>query len=219
MPPADTVGDDRHTDADTTLRILDSVERDGEQSQRAMASDAGIALGLANAYLRRCVRKGWVKMHEAPARRYLYYITPQGFAEKTRLTAEYLSSSFSMFRTARGECDALMADCEQRGIRTIALVGASDLAEIAALSALASNVEIAAIIDSQSNQSKLAGLPVVQSFDELKDIDALVITNIVQPQDTFDKLAKDWPVDRLFAPAILRISRGQTERPGEEQGS
>ena len=40
-------------------------------------------------------------MSDAPARRYAYYLTPQGFAEKSRLTVQYLSSPFSFFRLAK----------------------------------------------------------------------------------------------------------------------
>src|SRR5690349_9474292 len=97
-------GDDR-----ILLGLLESVERDGGQSQRRLASDLGIALGLVNAYLKRCVRKGLVKVSQAPARRYAYYLTPQGFAEKSRLTVEYLSDSFSFFRHARTDCAEVFA--------------------------------------------------------------------------------------------------------------
>src|SRR6201997_1397670 len=83
------------------LGLLESVERNGAQSQRKLASDLGIALGLVNAYLKRAVKKGLVKVGQAPARRYAYYLTPQGFSEKSRLTIEYLSSSFSLFRKAK----------------------------------------------------------------------------------------------------------------------
>ena len=63
---------------------------------------------FVNAYLKRCVKKGLVKVSGAPARRYAYYLTPQGFAEKSRLTVEYLSSSFSFFRQAREDCSAVL---------------------------------------------------------------------------------------------------------------
>ena len=86
------------------LGLLESVERNGGQSQRHLAAELGIALGLVNAYLKRCVKKGLVKVAHAPARRYAYYLTPQGFAEKSRLTLEYLTSSFSFFRQAREDC-------------------------------------------------------------------------------------------------------------------
>ncbi len=215
--PADSVSDDRYTDTDTTLRILDAVARDGNQSQRAMAGETGVALGLANTYLRRCARKGWIKMREAPTRRYLYYITPQGFAEKARLTAEYLSSSFSIFRAARSECDDIMMACDRQGIRRIALVGASDLAEIAALSALGSEIEAVAVVDAQSNQPKLAGLPVVRSLDEVGEIDAVVVTDITKPQATYATLAKNWPDERLFTPAMLRVARDRARRKPQDE--
>src|ERR1700676_2162496 len=91
------------------LGLLESVERNGQQTQRRLASELGIALGLVNAYLKRCVKKGLVKVSEAPARRYAYYLTPQGFAEKSRLTIEYLTSSFSFFRQARADCARTLA--------------------------------------------------------------------------------------------------------------
>ena len=50
-----------------TLGLLESVERGGEQSQRRLALELGIALGLVNAYLKRCINKGLVKVRHAPA--------------------------------------------------------------------------------------------------------------------------------------------------------
>src|ERR1700756_5143256 len=83
------------------LGLLSSVESDGARSQRRIAAELGVALGLVNAYLKRSIKKGLVKVGQAPARRYAYYLTPQGFSEKSRLTIEYLSSSFSLFRKAK----------------------------------------------------------------------------------------------------------------------
>src|ERR1700741_1662278 len=97
------------------LGLLDSVERDGGQSQRRLSSELGIAPGLVNAYLKRCVKKGLLKVNQAPARRYVYYLTPQGFAEKSRLTVEYLSYSLSFFRHARSDCTAVFEQAKHRG--------------------------------------------------------------------------------------------------------
>ncbi|MGL4729464.1 MAG: winged helix-turn-helix transcriptional regulator, partial [Bosea sp. (in: a-proteobacteria)] len=73
--------------------LLASVEREAHVSQRKLASELGVALGLVNTYIKRCVKKGLIKVQEVPSRRYAYYLTPHGFAEKSRLTAEYLSWS------------------------------------------------------------------------------------------------------------------------------
>src|ERR1700723_2941542 len=100
--------DDEPDNARIVLGLLESVECDGAQSQRKLASDLGIALGLVNAYLKRCVKKGLLKIGQAPPHRYAYYLTPHGFSEKSRLTIEYLSTSFSFFRRAREDCSALL---------------------------------------------------------------------------------------------------------------
>ena len=83
------------------LGLLTSVDSNGARSQRHIAAELDIALGLVNAYLKCSIKKGLVKVSQAPARRYAYYLTPQGFSEKSRLTVKYLSSSFSLFRKAK----------------------------------------------------------------------------------------------------------------------
>ena len=100
----ETEHEHEHENEQIVLGLLRSVETDGARSQRLIAAELGIALGLVNAYLKRCVKKGLVKVSDAPARRYAYYLTPQGFAEKSRLTVQYLSDSFSFFRKAKGDC-------------------------------------------------------------------------------------------------------------------
>src|SRR3954471_20477176 len=133
------------------LNLLNSVD-DGAQSQRRIAEELGIALGLVNAYLKRCIKKGLVKVGEAPARRYAYYLTPQGFSEKSRLTVEYLSTSFSFFRRAKSDCMRLFEAAKAQGFRRIVLSGASDLAEIAVLCAVESGIAVVALVDPRTDR-------------------------------------------------------------------
>src|ERR1700743_847632 len=104
-----------HENERIVLDLLTSGEHDGDRSQRHIAAELGIALGLVNAYLKRCVKKGLVKVYDAPARRYAYYLTPQGFAEKSRLTVQYLSDSFSFFRMAKGDCAQVFEQAKSSG--------------------------------------------------------------------------------------------------------
>src|ERR1700741_3777568 len=128
MPPVKGRAMDRllHTENENeriVLGLLSSVETDGARSQRRIAAELGIALGLVNAYLKRCVKKGLVKVHDAPARRYAYYLTPQGFAEKSRLTVQYLSESFSFFRHAKADCAAVFEAAKAVGHSRLLLAG------------------------------------------------------------------------------------------------
>src|SRR6201985_745629 len=139
-----------HENERIVLGLLSSVETDGARSQRHIAAELGIALGLVNAYLKRCVKKGLVKVSEAPARRYAYYLTPHGFAEKSRLTVEYLGISFSFFRQARAECADIFSTIRARGFERVVVAGVSDLAEIARICALETDIDIVAVVDANA---------------------------------------------------------------------
>jgi DNA-binding MarR family transcriptional regulator len=193
------------------LGLLESVERDGAQSQRKLASDLGIALGLVNAYLKRCVKKGLLKIGQAPARRYAYYLTPHGFAEKSRLTVEYLSSSFSFFRRAREDCSSVLKAARARGWNRIALIGVSDLAEIATICALEQGITIVAVVDAKARSDRFVGAPVVASIDAVpSDFDALVVTDLQATREALKVALGALEAERVFVPALLGLHLDRT---------
>ena len=205
--------DEESVKARIMLGLLESVERDGGQSQRRLASELGIALGLVNAYLKRCIKKGLVKVREAPARRYAYYLTPQGFAEKSRLTVDYLAYSFSFFRQARADCAEVFAAARALGFTRVVIAGVSDLAEIARICALESGIEIAAVVDPNASVSTFVGLPVVASLDAVTGrFDGIVVTDLRTAHETFEAAAAQIGPDRVLAPKLL----GLLARPREE---
>jgi DNA-binding MarR family transcriptional regulator len=192
------------------LGLLDSVERDGGQSQRHLAAELGVALGLVNAYLKRCVKKGLVKVSEAPARRYAYYLTPHGFAEKSRLTVEYLSHSFGFFRQAKSDCSLVLQTAERNGIRRIVLVGKSDLAEITAICALDHGIEIVAVVDSRDGNSRFIGLPIYSDYDAVVGaFDAVLITDVLTARETTDQAVARFGAARVLIPELLRVRIGK----------
>ena len=169
-------------DAGATLDLLVALEADGRQTQRGLAQRLGIALGLTNAYLRRAARKGLIKMREAPARRYAYYLTPRGFAEKARLTQSFLRDSFGFFRRARAECDEALRAAVAAGHRRILLVGASELAEIATIAARDHDIELVGILDPARNSDRFAGLVVARGLVQSAPWDAIHNTDNAHPQ-------------------------------------
>ena len=194
-----------------TLGVLAAIEEDDRATQRAISEDLGIALGLTNAYLKRCVKKGFIKVRQIPANRYAYYLTPQGFAEKSRLTAEYLSISFNFFRSSREQCAELFETCDRNRWTRVALAGCGDLAEIATLCQReGSGVEIIGIINTSENgdvPQRFAGLPVVDRLTDLAKVHAVVVTDIVNAQTVYDRLSKAIPPERVLTAPLLKVSR------------
>jgi DNA-binding MarR family transcriptional regulator len=187
------------------LGLLESVARDGAQSQRHLATELDIALGLVNAYLRRCIKKGLVKVSQVPARRYAYYLTPKGFAEKSRLAVEYLSSSFGFFRQAKADCALVFQTARSRGFGRIVLAGKSDLAEVAAICALESTLQIVALVDSGTTDTRFLHVPIVKTFGDIEgQCDAVIITDLITTRQRYETAVEWISADRVLIPELLR---------------
>jgi DNA-binding MarR family transcriptional regulator len=194
------------------LGLLESVEQDGSRSQRRLAAELGIAVGLVNAYLNRCIRKGLVKVSHAPARRYAYYLTPQGFIEKSRLSLEYLSLSFRFFREAKLDCSSVFEAAVARGIARLALNGVSDIAEIATICARECNIEIVAIVDDKTTLERFAGVPIARNYADVTDlIDALIVTDTNSTRATIEAAVAHFGAPRVLVPNLLLRVSGHSE--------
>ena len=194
-------------DPSITLNLLTAIEQDSSLTQRSVAKDLGIALGLANSYLKRCVKKGLIKVQQVPANRYAYYLTPKGFTEKSQLTVQYLTMSFDFFRHARLQCTDVLSHCADQGWKRAGLVGVSDLSEISVMCAQKMELSLAGVVDTNYEGEAFLHLPVVRKPKDLGALDALIITDLTSPQATFDLTIKAFPQDRVLAPKMLNISR------------
>lgn len=195
-----------HENERIVLGLLNSVETDGERSQRRIAAELGIALGLVNAYLKRCIKKGLVKVHDVPARRYAYYLTPQGFAEKSRLTVQYLSNSFSFFRLAKSDCARVFEAAREKGFGRLVLAGTSDLAEIAILCGVEAGVTIVAVVDPRSEGHHFVGIDVYKSFaDVTQAFDAVIVTDVAGAKPSYEAAVAACGIERVLTPALLGL--------------
>lgn len=188
-----------------TLEILDVIDRQKDVNQRHLARHLGVALGLTNSYLKRCVRKGFVKVSQAPANRYLYYLTPKGFAEKSRLTAQYLSISFEFYRHAGDSCRRVFDLCEQHNWNRLLLCGVSDLAEIATVRASERNINIVGMHDPTSTLTHFLNRRVWQDLNEADSYDAVVLTDLEAPLASYQRLQQQMAPERILVPDVLRF--------------
>src|SRR3989337_4166370 len=84
-----------------TLEILEELSSNGQVTQRELSRKVGIALGLANFFIKRLVQKGYVEIVYLERNRLGYLITPKGITEKTRLTYHYIQRSYQHVRHIR----------------------------------------------------------------------------------------------------------------------
>lgn len=200
-----------------TLSLLSTLEEGEPVTQRSLASSIGVALGLTNSLLKRAIKKGLVKVQEAPTKRYAYYVTPKGFSEKSRLVADYLSSSLNFFRKAREQYADIYSKALANGHKRVLLYGTGELAEIAVLSAMDYDIKLEGVVQVGSNLETFSGLSVAGSIDAalVEAVDAVVITSTSTPQADFDILCEHFPVEQIYAVPLLHISCNGS---GEEGG-
>lgn len=140
------------------LELLEAVEADSRVTQRGLATKLGIALGLTNIYLKRLVRKGYIKCVNVQSNRLSYLITPRGIAEKARLTYEFMDYSLHLYSEVRRHLRTVLQECAVSGSR-VAIFGRGEAAEIAYLSLKEFRLEPIAIFDEEGGDDFL-GMPV-----------------------------------------------------------
>jgi DNA-binding MarR family transcriptional regulator len=138
------------------LLLLSELDRNGGATQRTLASKLGVALGLTNLYLKRLARKGYIKITTIPRNRIRYLLTPQGFAEKSRLTYQYMQYSLSYYRDMRGRLKDMLSSLEWSKGQRVVICGTGELAELAYLALREMNVECMAFVDGTTRETFLS---------------------------------------------------------------
>ena len=138
------------------LLLLSELDRNGGATQRGLASKLGVALGLTNLYLKRLARKGYIKITTIPRNRIRYLLTPQGFAEKSRLTYQYLQYSLSYYRDMRGRLKDMLSSLEGIHGQRVAICGTGELAELTYLALREMNIDCIGFVDGNTRETFLS---------------------------------------------------------------
>jgi hypothetical protein len=146
-----------------------------------------------------------------PKQRFLYYLTPKGFAEKARLTAEFLSSSYQFYRQAREDVGQVMADAASQGHKRLAVIGAGELAEIVALVSEETSVEIVAFIAPGSARKQIAGRPVLAGWSEVTRADGALLATFENAGAVLKAFRTEQPSVPVFVPRQLRALLGPSK--------
>jgi DNA-binding MarR family transcriptional regulator len=184
-----------------TLRILEEVESERSPSQRELARELNVSLGLVNSFIKRLAKKGYVKITTIPRNRIKYILTPKGAAEKTRLTYEYIQYSYQFYKDARQKLRNLFLTLESQGVARIVFYGASDLAEIAHVSLQESQIQLIAVVDDEKVGKKFLKY-IVHDPEDLGTIsfDKIILTSLNPKEAILQKIA-----ERGISPELVAV--------------
>jgi EPS-associated MarR family transcriptional regulator len=101
-------------DPDVHFRVLNLLEEEPELTQRELAQKLGISLGGVNYCLKALVDIGHIKagnFSKNPNKSvYLYLLTPQGVAEKAKLTAGFLKRKMLEYQALKKEIESVRSN-------------------------------------------------------------------------------------------------------------
>ena len=183
-----------------SLKILEEIGNTHSPSQRYLARKLNISLGLANSFVKRLAKKGYLKITTIPRNRAKYMLTPQGFAEKSRLTYEFMQHSFSLYKEALKKFEGLINELEKRNVKKVLFYGASDLAEITFVSLKATNIELVGVVDDLKKGTQFLDFT-IRSISELKNIefDSIILNALESKEHMVKKLVeKNIPREKII---------------------
>lgn len=218
--------------------LLEEIEAGNGQSQRSLAKQLGIALGLTNLLLKQIVRKGWIRMVQVKPNRVVYLITPAGMTEKAQMTRDYLVRSARSYASARDRLlevlTAVSSEWDQPTPCRVVFYGAGEIAEIAYICLQSTNIQLMGVVDA-TRTAPFLGLPVhrpedlsrmslaevpfdrliVIALDDLPRVERTLSEAAVPAQAVF--WLRDWRWANRFAPSP-ELGRGVTieREPGEK---
>ena len=96
---------------DLRFRVLRLLEANPELTQRDLARELGIGVGLVNYCLRALLEKGLIKYERFRASqnklRYAYVLTPAGLADRAAITTRFLQRKIAEYERLQAEIEAL----------------------------------------------------------------------------------------------------------------
>jgi len=192
-----------------TRRLLTEIERREGVTQRQLAEELQIALGLTNLLVKRIVSKGWVKVVNVKANRLSYLITPAGIAEKAKMTRDYFNNTVHLYTETRERLQERLFELEaelEGDDKRIVFYGAGEVAEIGYISLQGTGLELVGVVDDRPKRRDFFGVPIrpASSLSSERQLDGtpfnrLAVMSFRNAASIRGKLAAvQFPADSVF---------------------
>lgn len=181
-----------------SLEILNELSNNNAVTQRDISSRLGIALGLVNSYMKNLIAKGYVTVKSIPPRRYAYYLTPKGFAEKTRLSYDLLHDYTRIYREARRNLKKVFSELGYEGVSNVVFAGADEVAEIAYLTIQETGLCLSGVVDDEAAGRKFFGreIAVIDDLDKMS-YDKIVVVSYLKRENIYRALLDHAAEDKI----------------------
>lgn len=186
------------------LSVLLAIRNSPKLSQHKIAEMTDLSSSMVNNYMKKLQREGLVKVTGNTNRTQGYHLTPAGQKELFGLILDYSAEIIRLYSSAKKQVAERLNLFQTEGIRSIALFGAAETAEVVHAALKDTQLVVKGIVDSNPGKhgSRFNGF-MVQAPEFLKSMnaDAVLITSFARQEEIYDciqdVLGKEAQVKRL----------------------
>jgi len=122
--------------------LLNEIAQDSLVTQANLAKRLGIAVGSVNWYIKRLVKRGYVKVSHLDRTRLQYDLTSEGMSVFTERALQYARDSLKVYKSFRLQAQGIVAKLQSQGINRAYLHGNDEMMDILRLTCIEANITI-----------------------------------------------------------------------------
>lgn len=122
--------------------LLNEIANDSMVTQANLSDRLGIAVGSVNWYIKRLIKRGWVKVSHLDRTRLKYDLTSEGMKVFTQRALSYAKDSLKVYTQFREKARALALELKQQDVKKVYLNGNDEMMDILRLSCIEAGIQI-----------------------------------------------------------------------------
>lgn len=115
----------RASDEELLENISKTLSVDPHASQRTIAENCNISLGMANAVLKRFIERGWIMVKNLNSCKLVYALSDEGLKTLTARGKKYIKTTFSLINDCSENILTRIAQAKEEGKKSVSLCGNS----------------------------------------------------------------------------------------------
>lgn len=122
--------------------LLNEIAQDSMVTQANLAKRLDIAVGSVNWYIKRLIKRGYVKVSHLDRTRLKYDLTPEGMTVFSERAMQYAKDSLKIYTSFRQKAKIIVAQMLENGVSKIYLDGDDEIMDILRLTCVEAGLSI-----------------------------------------------------------------------------
>jgi predicted transcriptional regulator len=122
--------------------LLSEIAQDSMVTQANLSKRLGIAVGSVNWYIKRLIKRGYVKVSHLDRTRLQYDLTPEGMSVFTERAMLYAKDSLQIYKQFRQMAKSIISELRAKQISEVYLEGNDEIMDILRLTCIEAGISL-----------------------------------------------------------------------------